>query len=272
MTRKHKKVALVTGGFDPLHKGHIKYFEAAKKDSDLLVVGLNSDEWLLKKKGYYFLPWKERSLIISSLSVVDDIISFDDEDNTAIDAINICLTRYKKVVFMNGGDRTNENIPELNKFDSKDVEFRFGIGGNKKINSSSSLLDKFYENMKSNKRNLTVAPWGTHEIIYESKKNYKIKKIIVSVNESLSLQFHKHRSEHWIIVQGKCQVQVDDTMQSLEEGDYVYIPKLSVHRIKNISKKIKLIFIEVNIGNYIEEDDIVRLDDKYGRTTLNDST
>ena len=86
------------------------------------------------------------------------------------------------------------------------------------------------------------------------------------------MQYHNHRSEHWIIVQGKCQVQIDDTLQNLEEGDYVYIPKLSVHRIKNISKKLKLIFIEVNIGDYIEEDDIVRLDDKYGRTRLNDNS
>ena len=272
MIKESKKVALVTGGFDPLHKGHINYFEAAKKDADLLVVGLNSDKWLIEKKGYFFLSWKERSAIISSLGVVDDVISFDDDDNTAIDAINVCLKRYKKIVFMNGGDRTNKNIPELNKFKSQEVEFRFGIGGNKKINSSSHLLDNFYETTKSKKRKFTNAPWGTHEIIYDSKKNYKIKKIIVNVNGSLSLQYHNHRSEHWIIVQGKCQVQIDDTLQNLEEGDYVYIPKLSVHRIKNISKKLKLIFIEVNIGDYIEEDDIVRLDDKYGRTRLNDNS
>ena len=109
------KVVLVTGGFDPLHSGHIDYFNSAKKLGDELVVGLNSDEWLIRKKGKPFLPYQERIQIIQSLEMVDDIVSFDDSDNSSCGAIFklLCTTAHdKKIIFANGGDRTAEDIPE----------------------------------------------------------------------------------------------------------------------------------------------------------------
>tara|TARA_B100000965_G_scaffold24911_2_gene18740 strand:+ start:18916 stop:19743 length:828 start_codon:yes stop_codon:yes gene_type:complete len=268
--KEDKTIALVTGGFDPLHEGHITYFESAKRDFDMLIVGINSDKWLLKKKGYFFLSWNERSSIVSSLKVVDEVISFNDEDGSAVNAIEICLDRYKKITFMNGGDRTSKNIPEMQKFTSDRVEFKFGVGGDTKINSSSNILKDFYEKydaLNSNAQNLVEAPWGYHGVIYDPHKDYKIKKIIVNEDQILSLQYHKHRSEHWIIVQGECEVELDNAKSILKKGQHIYIPKLSAHRIKNISKEQKLIFIEVNIGDYIGEDDIVRLADEYGRLT-----
>ena len=81
------KIVLVTGGFDPLHSGHIEYFTEAKKLGDILVVGINSDEWLTRKKGRPFMPFKERLAIIDSLSMVDDVLSFEDADDTANQAI-----------------------------------------------------------------------------------------------------------------------------------------------------------------------------------------
>ena len=80
-------VVLVTGGFDPLHSGHLAYFKAAKQLGDKLIVGLNSDEWLIRKKGKPFMPFHERIEIIKGLSVVDEVISFDDSDDTACGAI-----------------------------------------------------------------------------------------------------------------------------------------------------------------------------------------
>ena len=107
------KVVLVTGGFDPLHSGHIAYFKAAKELGDKLVVGLNSDAWLTRKKGRPFMPFEERAAIIKELACVDDVIGFNDDDDTARNAIgHILATTVDNVVFANGGDRTNTTTPE----------------------------------------------------------------------------------------------------------------------------------------------------------------
>ena len=122
---------IVTGGFDPLHSGHIAYFKAAKKLGDKLVVGLNSDEWLRRKKGRPFMPLIERKTIIENLEMVDEVISFNDEDDTATQAIKQVREKNPKakIVFANGGDRKKENTPEENENDDDGVEFVFGVGG-----------------------------------------------------------------------------------------------------------------------------------------------
>lgn len=138
------KVVLVTGGFDPLHSGHIAYFAAAKKLGDILIVGVNSDEWLTRKKGKPFMPWGERALIVSQLKMVDGIRSFDDSDGSARDAIRKVLENYPDavVVFANGGDRKLDNIPEMG-VESERLEFIFGVGGDDKKNSSSWILENY---------------------------------------------------------------------------------------------------------------------------------
>jgi len=126
-----EKIVLITGGFDPLHSGHLAYLKAARKLGDKLIVGLNSDDWLVRKKGKNFLPEKERYSIISSIRYVDGCILFNDTDDTATEAIkNVkMLYPYSQIIFANGGDRTKENIPEM-IFD--DVIFMFGVGGEDK--------------------------------------------------------------------------------------------------------------------------------------------
>jgi len=137
-----EKVVLVTGGFDPLHSGHLAYLKAAKALGSRLIVGINSDDWLIRKKGKNFLPEQERHEILSSIKYVDGCILFNDQDDTAIEAIKnvMMLFPYSQIIFANGGDRTQENIPEM-IFD--DVIFMFGIGGNNKKNSSSWILKKY---------------------------------------------------------------------------------------------------------------------------------
>ena len=137
-----EKIVLISGGFDPLHSGHLAYIKAARKLGDKLIVGLNSDDWLVRKKGKNFLPEKERYSIISSIRYVDGCILFNDTDDTAIEAIkNVkMLYPYSQIIFANGGDRTKENIPEM-IFD--DVIFMFGVGGEDKKNSSSWILQKW---------------------------------------------------------------------------------------------------------------------------------
>ena len=100
-----EKVSLVTGGFDPIHSGHLHYFDRAKDFSDYLVVGLNGDPWLKRKKGQYFQCWTERADIVRHLDMVDAVISWDDADDSACGAIEKCLDIAETVVFCNGGDR-----------------------------------------------------------------------------------------------------------------------------------------------------------------------
>ena len=144
-----KKVSLVTGGFDPIHSGHIRYFERAKDLSNYLVVGINTNEWLTRKKGQYFLPWIERAEIIRHLDMVDAVISWEDDDDSALGAISKCLEISEKVIFCNGGDRMKSNIPEvLGYSDDPRVEFKFAIGGEDKMNSSSWILNDYFNRQK----------------------------------------------------------------------------------------------------------------------------
>ena len=146
----YEKVSLVTGGFDPIHSGHISYFSRAKDFSDFLVVGLNTEEWLTKKKGQYFQSWKERAEIISHLTMVDAVITVPDDDKgSACGAIAKCLEIADTVVFCNGGDRGKSNTPETDKYgDDPRVQFEFGIGGDDKMNSSSWILKGYFERQR----------------------------------------------------------------------------------------------------------------------------
>lgn len=139
------RIVLITGGFDPIHSGHISYIKEARQLGDFLIVGLNSNEWLIKKKGKFFMPWEERASILRALRDVGRVIKFDDSDGTANDAIIKVKSMFSNqhLIFANGGDRTKENIPEM-IFD--DVEFIFGVGGIDKKNSSSIILKNWTEN------------------------------------------------------------------------------------------------------------------------------
>jgi D-beta-D-heptose 7-phosphate kinase/D-beta-D-heptose 1-phosphate adenosyltransferase len=136
-----KTVVIVSGGFDPIHSGHIQYINEAKKLGDILYVAANTDEWLTKKKGKPFLNWTERATILSNLKAVDFVIEFDDSDGSAKDAILHIRERnpLAKIIFANGGDRTKNNIPEMDLKDDN-LEFVFGVGGETKANSSSWIL------------------------------------------------------------------------------------------------------------------------------------
>ena len=141
------KIILVTGGFDPLHSGHIKYFQSAKKLGDKLIVGVNSDAWLTRKKGKPFMPVWERVAIISELKCVDQVVFFDDFydiDGSTKKFIQETLDLYPtdEIVFANGGDRTKDNIPEM-EIQNPRLSFAFGVGGENKQNSSSWILNNW---------------------------------------------------------------------------------------------------------------------------------
>ena len=113
------------------------------------MVGINTEEWLTRKKGQYFQSWKERAEIIRHLDMVDAVISWNDEDDSACGAIAKCLEIAQTVVFANGGDRGKSNTPEIDKYDDHpNVQFAWGVGGDDKMNSSSWILHGYFERQK----------------------------------------------------------------------------------------------------------------------------
>lgn len=201
------RVVLVTGGFDPLHSGHIAYFKAAKELGDHLVVGVNSDEWLTRKKGRPFLPFSERTAIIKELECVDEVIGFNDSDDTALNAIGQVLQTKGsswKVVFANGGDRTNKTTPEYATFGGhQDVEFAWKVGGGNKANSSSWILDEW-------KTQKTERDWGYWRVLDDRpEKGYKVKELVIYPGKSLSDQKHFERSEQWSVLEGVVKMETE---------------------------------------------------------------
>ena len=253
-------IVLATGGFDPIHSGHIEYFKSAKKLGDKLIVGVNSDEWLINKKGNAFLPINERIEIVSNLLVVDETIEFeDDEYNSASNAILKVVEKYPghKIVFANGGDRNEENIPEMKVHkENPNIFFEFGVGGDFKKNSSSLILKNW--NGPKEKR-----PWGWYRVIDESE-DHKVKEIQVNSKSRLSLQSHSKRSEVWIVIKGEATVTIDDNISILKVNDSVYIPIESRHRLENKLNE-PLHIIEIQTGSYFGENDIKRYEDDYDR-------
>ena len=142
-----KDIVLVSGGFDPIHSGHIYLIEEASKHGDVVVL-LNSDNWLREKKGKEFLPFDERKIIMSALNKVIDVISFEDSDKTCIDGIKKAILKYpkQKIKFANGGDRNDQTTPETIFCKNQNIKTLWGIGGNNKANSSSWILKKWEEN------------------------------------------------------------------------------------------------------------------------------
>ena len=140
-------IVLVSGGFDPIHSGHIKLIKEASEHGRVVIL-LNSDQWLRNKKGMEFLPFKEREIIMLALKNVIDVISCGNIDETCIDGIKIAIDKYKnsRIKFANGGDRDNKTTPESIFCNKNNVELLWGIGGNNKSNSSSWILKKWKEN------------------------------------------------------------------------------------------------------------------------------
>lgn len=246
-------IVLVTGGFDPLHSGHIEYFREASK-LGRLVVGINSDEWLTRKKGRPFMPLEERRKIINSLTMVMTTVVYDDSDGSSKDAIRKVreLFPLNRIIFANGGDRTKENIPEMD-IDIKNVFFAFGVGGEDKKNSSSWILQDWKEPK-------TERPWGFYRVLYDTTKT-KVKELVVEPGKSLSMQRHEKRSEYWHVAEGTATITITNNNSArkseLEELQSMFIPVGTWHRLSNeTDKPLKL--IEIQYGENCYEEDIER--------------
>ncbi len=249
-------IVVVSGGFDPIHSGHIAYFKSAAMLGDKLIIALNSDSWLNKKKEKYFMPFVERSLILNELKVVDEVIGFDDDDiGSCINALEKVKKLYPEdnIIFCNGGDRTKENIPEMIV---KDVEFKFGVGGENKANSSSWILkDWKYDGEKR--------IWGEFFNLF-TDEGVKVKELIVAPGKGLSFQRHFHRSEIWFVSKGACTVNYSEGAAELykpieiKKDDTLHIKKEAWHQIIN-SNIDPCHIIEIQYGEKTIEEDIERL-------------
>ena len=135
-----KPLIAVSGGFDPVHIGHIRMIREASRHGDVMVI-INSDEWLMRKKGYVFMPWQERAEIMGNIKGVVMVTSVNDSDGTVCEA----LVRCKPHAFANGGDRKDKNTPEMDLCEHIGIEMLWNIGGGDKPQSSSWLVDKIRE-------------------------------------------------------------------------------------------------------------------------------
>jgi len=251
------KIIVVSGGFDPIHSGHIEYLKSAKEYGDILIVALNSDSWLEKKKGKPFMTFNERKSILEAIQYVDKVIDFeDDKSGSCINALIKIKKLYpdKKIFFANGGDRNKDNIPEMSV---SGIEFLFGVGGDNKKNSSSWILNNWQYYFEERK-------WGSFFNLFETK-NIKVKELIVNPKSSMSFQRHFKRNEIWLISEGNCEVNISDNKSNkglkkiiLNKFDHWIVPKKKWHQIINNSKKHTHI-IEIQYGDECIEDDIERL-------------
>ena len=249
------KIVIVSGGFDPIHSGHICYLKSAKELGEKLIVALNSDEWLINKKGKFFMPFSERKAILENISCVDLVIDFEDDDlGSAINALVKVKEMYPddELIFANGGDRNKENIPEMSV---DNIKFEFGVGGDDKKNSSSWILKNwqyYYEERI----------WGSFYNLYEEDQ-VKVKELIIAPGKGMSFQKHFKRSEIWMVSKGSCIVNYSKNNPNnkknikLNKFDHYLVPVGEWHQITNPFKETCHL-IEIQYGEECVEDDIER--------------
>lgn len=241
---------IVSGGFDPLHGGHLDMIEEAfslRGFCNGIIVLLNSDAWLTRKKGKPFMPFAERKRILESLEQVTAVIEFNDSDDTCIAGLEKTKELYPQFqyLFCNGGDRTVKNIPETNV---EDIFCLFGIGGNK--TNASSLLTR------------EERVWGHFIDLYEVP-GAKVKELVLNPDSGISCQRHNHRSELWFVREGKANLRYSITGPSdMEETvinlhDTFIVEQGAWHQLYNTSNYVCKI-IEIQYGDQTVETDIER--------------
>ncbi len=249
----------VSGGFDPIHIGHVRMFREARKLGDKLVVIMNNDHWLRMKKGFTFMPQKERAEIIGHLPFVDRVVITDHKRNDTDKSVSRTLAKVRPDIFANGGDRMSKNTPEVALCKSLGIKMVFNVGQGGKVQSSSWMI--------SNARrpaSKSVRPWGEY-YGWDQGGGWNLKTLYIKPNKRLSLQYHHHREEWWLLVEGDATATVHEGKAvrtiPLKKGEVFRVGKKQVHRL---SSKRGGVVVEVAYGAF-DEEDIVRLEDDHGR-------
>jgi len=254
MNNEAIKIVVASGGFDPIHSGHIEYFKAAKLLGDKLIVAVNSDQWLVNKKGKFFMSFAERANIISHLEVVDEVIDFNDDDGSCVLGLEKIKNLYPndEIIFCNGGDRKEDNIPEMKV---QNITFEFGVGGNNKMNSSSAILKDW--NFESKER-----VWGKFYNLFTDNR-LKLKELIIAPGKGMSFQRHFKRNEIWFISKGACEVNFSESspenasLIKLNTEEVFHVKKGNWHQIIN-QHAYQCHIIEIQYGEETNENDIER--------------
>ncbi len=288
-----KKIAITSMYANPLHPGHVECLELSKEIADELIVIVNSDlQAKLKRGTESFQDEQYRMKIVAALKPVDRVVISVDTDKTVCKTLEMLITELKaadehvEIIFTKGGDRFAVEIPEAVVCQKYDVAIVDGLG--EKTHNSSSYIKRTGDSTDQTKLAQALAslpadvkekeyievgerPWGVYYVL-EDQPNFKVKKIIVTPGHRLSLQSHKHRSEHWVVVSGTATVQIRDKAHPdhvghsiLKENESCYIPMGHVHRLGNSTANELLVLIEVQCGHYTGEDDIERYEDDYNR-------
>lgn len=251
-------VPVISGGFDPVHSGHVSLLQsAAAQFGHPVVILLNSDDWLARKKGRAFMPFAERAAILSAMRDVAQVLSFNDQDNTACAGLEIVKTLYpdSTIVFCNGGDRSRENIPEVSV---EGIDFCFAVGGDHKANSSSWILRNAIA------RHSEQRVWGSFHDLYQTT-GCKVKELVIKPGCGISYQRHFKRSEIWYVRSGEGHVRYSHTQPHKHETlklfkDDIFVVKQGTwHQLYNVSDH-ELIIIEIQYGEETTEEDIERLE------------
>jgi D-beta-D-heptose 7-phosphate kinase/D-beta-D-heptose 1-phosphate adenosyltransferase len=240
-----KRIA-VSGGFDPLHVGHLRLLKEAAALGEVTVI-LNSDAWLARKKGYSFQRWRERATILRACEYVDSVVPVDDTDGTVCHTLRV----LQPDAFCNGGDRGEDNTPEKAVCDELHITCLYGIGGEKAASSSEIVARAGLPRV--------FRAWGWYQVLSEAP-GYKVKLLCLYPNKATSEQWHHHRAEYWQVLSGGVIAYREPDIFHLGPGDDLFIRKKAVHRLTNADHAAAYV-LEIQRGVRCEEDDIVRLGD-----------
>ena len=237
-------------------------FRKARKLGDKLVVILNNDNWLADKKGFAFMPEKERKELIESFPFVDKVVLTDHKRNDPDRSVVRTLKKIKPAIFANGGDRKPDGdpVPEVALCKELEIKMVYNVGQGGKVQSSSWMIRDAVRSMAK-----SVRPWGEF-YGWDEGRTWYVKTLVVSAGKRLSFQYHYKRSERWILVEG------DATAITMRDGVLLETP-LVIGETFLVDKKMPHRLtsrrggkvIEVALGSSFNENDIVRLEDDFGR-------
>jgi cytidyltransferase-like protein len=260
-------IVVVSGGFDPVHRGHLELFKEAAEHGRVHVL-LNSDGWLARKKGAALLPFNTRREVLIQLSPIHRVHSAEDEDGTVSQGLTSLRKQYPntKILFVNGGDRKESNTPELAICEALQIKPLWNIGGGK-IDSSSERL-QIYEQRHKEKYSVT-RDWGEYQIIAEGlnlgavNTGWLTKILTIEPRKNISFQRHFHREEQWVFLEGEGRFFSQETGGSwVSAGDTIRIPVGNSHWVANTSSRSNLVILETWFGDKLEESDIERIENE----------
>ena len=261
--KRKRKIVAISGGFDPVHEGHMALFNAAAKYGKVHVL-LNSDDWLARKKGSSLLSFQTRKEILKNITAIHRVHFVDDRDDSVCNGLLKLRGEYSntKMFFANGGDRRIDNTPEMWFCEDLEIELLWNVGGDK-IDSSSKLLEQYADNIHFKTR-IIHRNWGDYEII-GSGEGWLAKILTIEPGKSISLQRHTYRAEEWLILEGYGEFadspflnEQDFSVTRVYPGLKITIPKFTWHWVKNTETTIPLQILEAWFGGVLEESDIER--------------